>query len=440
MARAFSGTTQNMTTADTTALRPAFPMSVSLWAFGAAQGTFKYLASKPLLATQHPSYGLSTDGSSQLRFGIGWGTTAGNVTVSPSTSSTPFTSVWRHILGTYDGAFVRLYVDGTQVGTGTAETRAISYNTNGLFFGSFDATTLYFAGNLAEVAVMSAVPDAAQIDALRKAYTPPLVMGTAVEGYWPLVGRYSPEIDLVGGSAMTITSATTADHPRVFHSVPFQAAPAPAGGATLTGGASLTGTATITATAAVLRPADAAPTVTATLTATTTAVTPAQASLTTTGTITAAAAVLTPAAASLTGTATLTAAAAVGAGSALTVAGTITATTAVVTPAQASLTTTAAVTPAAALTAAVQVTLAASAGLTAAGNVPSTWGPPTGLTATPISQSQIDLAWNPMVGASGYDVERDGAVIATDVTATAYSDTGLAAATTHTYRVRSVHA
>lgn len=63
---------------------------------------------------------------------------------------------------------------------------------------------------------------------------------------------------------------------------------------------------------------------------------------------------------------------------------------------------------------------------------------PSGRTATPVSDSQINLAWNPVTGATGYDIERDGVVIVTDHASTTYADTGLVANTEHDYRVRSV--
>jgi len=74
---------------------------------------------------------------------------------------------------------------------------------------------------------------------------------------------------------------------------------------------------------------------------------------------------------------------------------------------------------------------------------------PSGLGATAISSSQIDLAWtaaNDNVGVTGYRVERctpagcsSFAQIATP-TATSYSDTGLAAGTSYSYRVRAADA
>lgn len=67
---------------------------------------------------------------------------------------------------------------------------------------------------------------------------------------------------------------------------------------------------------------------------------------------------------------------------------------------------------------------------------PATSGP-TGLTATVISSSRIDLAWTAVSGATGYDVERNGVVVASPAT-NSYSDTGLTPSTSYNYRVRSV--
>jgi uncharacterized repeat protein (TIGR03806 family) len=65
-------------------------------------------------------------------------------------------------------------------------------------------------------------------------------------------------------------------------------------------------------------------------------------------------------------------------------------------------------------------------------------------TATAISSTRIDLTWaasTDAVGVSGYRIFRNGsATPLTTVTATSYSDTGLAASTTYTYTVRAFDA
>ena len=64
---------------------------------------------------------------------------------------------------------------------------------------------------------------------------------------------------------------------------------------------------------------------------------------------------------------------------------------------------------------------------------------PTGLASTGVSASTVSLSWTAStdnVGVAGYDVLRNGAVVATS-TSTTYTDTGLAADTTYTYSVRA---
>jgi fibronectin type 3 domain-containing protein len=71
---------------------------------------------------------------------------------------------------------------------------------------------------------------------------------------------------------------------------------------------------------------------------------------------------------------------------------------------------------------------------------------PSGLAATVVSSSAIDLTWSATAGATGYDVKRSTSAggpfdtIASAVTATAFSDSGLNAATTYHYVVSATNA
>jgi hypothetical protein len=78
------------------------------------------------------------------------------------------------------------------------------------------------------------------------------------------------------------------------------------------------------------------------------------------------------------------------------------------------------------------------------GTVPAA---PTGLTATTVSSSQINLTWSAVSGATSYNVYRsttaggEGSTpIATGITATSWSNTGLAASTRYYYKVAAVNA
>lgn len=105
--------------------------------------------------------------------------------------------------------------------------------------------------------------------------------------------------------------------------------------------------------------------------------------------------------------------------------------------AQAALTGTATITAIAAVTRPSAAAVTATAGLVSAGEW---WGAPRGLGATPISATRIDLDWDAVPTATGYDIERDSVVIVRDVAGTTYTDeSGLVGSTTYSYRVAAVH-
>jgi len=63
---------------------------------------------------------------------------------------------------------------------------------------------------------------------------------------------------------------------------------------------------------------------------------------------------------------------------------------------------------------------------------------PTGLNVVSKTSTSVTVGWDAVTGVDAYDIDRDLAVIATDVTATQYQDTGLDPVTEYSYRVRSV--
>lgn len=64
--------------------------------------------------------------------------------------------------------------------------------------------------------------------------------------------------------------------------------------------------------------------------------------------------------------------------------------------------------------------------------------PPTNLTVTVVSGSQLDLDWNVVAGATKYMIERDGVVIQSAHPTNDYSDNGLNPSTTYVYRVKGM--
>jgi hypothetical protein len=73
-------------------------------------------------------------------------------------------------------------------------------------------------GNIAEVGLWNVELTESEKTALSRGYAPFLVRPQSLSGYWPLAGRTSPEIDIVGKYNMTLTnSPTTAAHPRIIY-------------------------------------------------------------------------------------------------------------------------------------------------------------------------------------------------------------------------------
>ncbi len=78
----------------------------------------------------------------------------------------------------------------------------------------------------------------------------------------------------------------------------------------------------------------------------------------------------------------------------------------------------------------------ATGSVTVSSPTPTPPAVPTGLTANAISPSQIELSWNAASGATQYKIFRNNVqIIATGMTS--YSDSGLAASTTYTYKLKS---
>jgi len=72
------------------------------------------------------------------------------------------TNTWTHLGGTYDGATLRLYVNGVQVSSRT-QTGQIAISTNPLQIGGDSIYGQYFPGNIDEVRVYNRTLSAAEI-------------------------------------------------------------------------------------------------------------------------------------------------------------------------------------------------------------------------------------------------------------------------------------
>jgi hypothetical protein len=135
-------------------LKPA-TVTVEGWVRGTSTpGLYKHIVSLGANSCDVASYGLYTGSGGGAAFYVSNGTSA-QFAVSPAAApASIWDGAWHHIAGTYDGAAVRLFVDGTEVGSGTPATLAIGYDVpfdDGLL-GSFGGPSclLDYIGNLDE--------------------------------------------------------------------------------------------------------------------------------------------------------------------------------------------------------------------------------------------------------------------------------------------------
>ncbi len=117
-------------------------------------GNFAYVLSKGAADCDGASYALFTGANGGLQFYVSDGA---SLAVSPDAGQTLWDGNWHLVAGTFDGATVRLYVDGVEVGSGTPAPIAINYDlptSDSFFIGAFQGTCgLRFTGDVDDVQV-----------------------------------------------------------------------------------------------------------------------------------------------------------------------------------------------------------------------------------------------------------------------------------------------
>lgn len=153
---------------DAPGLEPA-TVSVEAWVnstYLTAPGAYGYIVSKGAADYRGASYALVTSNHSGLWFYIGNGSA---FQYSPDPGSAIWDGNWHHVIGTYDGSYVRLYVDGVEVGNGARLDNALGFglpNTNDLFIGTYNGLPGYtFNGRIDEVSVFNRALSAAEVRA-----------------------------------------------------------------------------------------------------------------------------------------------------------------------------------------------------------------------------------------------------------------------------------
>jgi Concanavalin A-like lectin/glucanases superfamily len=160
-ALAFDGASY-VTVLDTGLLEPQ-EIAVDAWVRRAdSPGRWRYVLSKGSLQCDRSAYGLYTGFGGGMAFYVSG---PSQYKISPEVpSAIVWDGAWHHLIGSYDGDHVRLWIDGSQVGAGTPVSMAIAYTSGskGIYIGTYRGTcNLGFNGAIDDVTVWDDRPTAA---------------------------------------------------------------------------------------------------------------------------------------------------------------------------------------------------------------------------------------------------------------------------------------
>jgi hypothetical protein len=191
-AATFDGVNDAMSVASTAALSPAGALTVEAWIHPAAKPAAGAFAS---VVTKAEAYSLQFNGP-QLEFTTVQGAARRRVQAAASTVVVGQTY---HVVGTFDGATQRLYVNGVQVASGLFS-GPVNVTTTPVVVGSWDAASEFLAGTVDDVAVYAKVLSPAQV-------TTHYTQGTSTTPPPPPPAQRSLLVTRAGTGSGTITSA-----------------------------------------------------------------------------------------------------------------------------------------------------------------------------------------------------------------------------------------
>lgn len=151
------GSLRSLAVPDSSSLEPPSGVSVSVYLRGrGSPGPYRYVVAKGVAACIGASYALYTGPAGGLMFYVSQNDALSYVR-SPDAGRAIWDGRWHRAVGTYDGTAVHLYVDGSEVGTGTPLTGPIGYRLvggNDIFFRRIGACPdTRFSGSIADLAV-----------------------------------------------------------------------------------------------------------------------------------------------------------------------------------------------------------------------------------------------------------------------------------------------
>jgi hypothetical protein len=149
---------------DSPALEPENVTVSAFFRAPASPGKYRYIVSKGAAGCKAASYGLYSGRKGGLGFYISDGR---KFAVSPLAPTSVWDDRWHHVVGTFNGATVRLFVDGREVGSGTKTSLKLGYGlpqSDGGYLGGYRGSCdLLFQGQVDEISIWRGAMPIAQL-------------------------------------------------------------------------------------------------------------------------------------------------------------------------------------------------------------------------------------------------------------------------------------
>jgi hypothetical protein len=172
-ALSFDGLTGKVKVPNSRSLEPASAVTVSAWVRHAGSpGDYRYIVAKGATGCIAASYGLYTGPNGGLEFYVSKSRGMAYAR-SPDDGLGVWDGNWHLVVGTFDGTSIRLFVDGTEVGSGTAFRGSLEYmlpDSNDLYIGDYTGCEEHeFLGVIDDVRVWDRALTSQQIRSLAPA-------------------------------------------------------------------------------------------------------------------------------------------------------------------------------------------------------------------------------------------------------------------------------
>lgn len=197
------------------AIVSATPLTMACWFYSDDATVLQTLMSIGQSADNTNFFSLHADGSvagDPVRISRN-----GSVVASTTTGYT--VNTWHHACAVYADATTRAsYIDGGSKGTDSTSWTPSGMNVTSIGRLERNSTTKrYMSGRVAWPAIWNVALTDAEVLMLARGFSPHMVRPEALVAFWPLHGNDSPEPDLFGGFALTLSgSPTKAESVRLF--------------------------------------------------------------------------------------------------------------------------------------------------------------------------------------------------------------------------------